>query len=57
MSISLAGGVRHPKIYAYTIDQYALTPWEGGRVGAGLLKVGETQRDVLIRIKEQLAAI
>jgi hypothetical protein len=57
MSISLAGGVRHPKIYAYTIDKFASTPWKGGRDGAGLIKVGETQRDVRIRIKEQLAAI
>ncbi len=57
MSISLAGGVKHPKIYAYTIDQYKNTPWVGGRAGKGLVKIGETQRDVRVRIREQLAAI
>jgi hypothetical protein len=57
MSISLVGGVRHPKIYAYTIDQYAQTLWVGDRNGAGLIKVGETQRDVRVRIREQLAAV
>jgi hypothetical protein len=57
MTVSLAGGVRHPKIYAYTIDQYVSTPWKGKRNGAGLVKVGDTQRDVLVRIREQLAAI
>lgn len=57
MSISLVGGVKHPKIYAYTIEQYATTAWIGGRKGAGLIKVGETQRDVRVRIREQLAAV
>ena len=57
MSISLADGVKHPKIYAYTIDQYKDTAWVGGREGCGLVKVGETQRSVVRRIREQLAAI
>lgn len=57
MTISLAGGVRHPKIYAYTIDQFAAAPWVGKRTGAGLIKVGHTQRDVRVRIREQLAAV
>lgn len=57
MTVSLVGGVRHPKIYAYTIDQFASTPWAGKRKGAGLIKVGDTQRDVRVRIREQLAAI
>ena len=57
MSVTLAGGVKHPKIYAYTIDQFAATPWVGKRKGAGLMKVGDTQRDVRVRIREQLAAI
>ncbi len=57
MSVSLVGGVRHPKIYAYTIEQYAETPWTGGREGHGLIKVGETQRDVQRRIDEQIKAI
>jgi hypothetical protein len=57
MTVSLVGGVRHPKIYAYTIEQFAATPWKGKRKGAGLIKVGDTQRDVRLRIREQLATI
>lgn len=57
MTISLVGGVKHPKIYAYTINQFASTPWVGKRTGAGLIKVGDTQRDVRVRIREQLAAV
>jgi hypothetical protein len=57
MTVSLSDGVKHPKIYAYTIDQYKDTPWQGKRDGAGLVKVGETQRSVQKRIREQLAAI
>lgn len=57
MTVSLAGGVKHPKIYAYTIDQFASTKWVGKRHGVGLVKVGDTQRDVSVRIREQLAAI
>lgn len=57
MTVSLVGGVKHPKIYAYTIEQFASTPWVGKRKGAGLIKVGDTQRDVQVRIREQLAAI
>ncbi len=57
MTVSLSGGVRHPKIYAYTVPQYEDTPWEGDRDGAGLIKVGDTDRDVALRIREQLAAV
>lgn len=57
MTVTLAGGVRHPKIYAYTIDQYAESEWVGRRNGQGLIKVGETQRDVGVRIREQLNAV
>jgi hypothetical protein len=57
VTVSLVGGVRHPKIYAYTIDQYVTTSWKGKRKGEGLIKVGDTQRDVRVRIREQLAAI
>ena len=57
MTVSLAGGVRHPKIYAYTIDQYADTAWVGVRKGKGLIKIGETQRGVEVRIREQLNAV
>ncbi len=57
MTVSLVGGVKHPKIYAYTIDRFAKTNWEGKRQGAGLIKVGQTQRDVRVRIREQLEQI
>lgn len=57
MTVTLTGGVKHPKIYAYTIDQFADTAWIGERKGEGLIKVGETQRDVSVRIREQLNAV
>jgi hypothetical protein len=57
VSVSLVGGVRHPKIYAYTIEKYESTAWKGGRTGKGLIKVGESQRDVNVRIREQLEAV
>jgi hypothetical protein len=57
MTVSLAGGVKHPKIYAYTIARFSTTKWEGKRPGAGLIKVGQTQRDVCVRIREQLEQI
>lgn len=51
----LTDGVRHPKIYAYTLDQYANMQWEGPRDGSGLVKVGYTAKDdAEDRIKEQL---
>ncbi len=57
MTVSLAGGVRHPKIYAYTVPQYEHVPWDGDRRGEGLIKVGVTDRDVAKRIHEQVAAV
>lgn len=54
MTASLAGSVRHPKIYAYTLEEYAEAPWQGAREGRGLIKVGYTDRDVEIRIRESL---
>lgn len=51
------GNVRHPKIYAYTPAQFAHEPWKGDREGEGLIKVGDTERDVAVRIREQLAAV
>jgi hypothetical protein len=57
LSVSLVGGVRHPKIYAYTINQYKETEWRGSRTGKGLIKIGETQREVNVRIREQLEAV
>lgn len=57
MSVSLADGVRYPKIYGYTPVQYADTEWTGPRQGQGLIKVGDSNRDVARRIKEQLAAV
>jgi hypothetical protein len=57
LSVSLIGGVRHPKIYAYTIKQFENSAWKGDRAGKGLIKIGETQRDVSVRIREQLEAV
>lgn len=57
MTVALEGSVRHPKIYAYTIDRYRDTPWVGGRTGRGLVKVGQTELDVHRRIREQLNAV
>lgn len=57
MTVSLSGGVQHPKIYAYTLDQYLDTSWVGTRKGKGLFKIGFTTRDVGVRIREQLAQI
>jgi hypothetical protein len=57
MSI-LSDGVRHPKIYAYTLGQYADRPWEGARSGRGWVKVGYTERDdAAVRIRGQLAQV
>jgi hypothetical protein len=57
MSISLVDGVKHPKIYAYTVEQFRDIPWKGKRPGNGLFKVGFTERSVAVRIREQLAAV
>lgn len=57
MTVSLTDGVRQPKIYGYSLPEYRDTPWQGGREGAGLIKVGFTDRTVALRIKEQLNAI
>ncbi len=57
MTASLVGGVRHPKIYAYTTDTYRDVAWEGKREGKGLIKVGYTDRDVHKRIAEQLYGV
>lgn len=43
------------QIYAYTQKAYADIPWENGN-GKGWIKVGQTERDVHVRIKEQLGA-
>lgn len=57
MSTSLQGGVRHPKIYAYTTPENAKLPWKGRRGGRGLIKVGYTDIDVHTRIRQQLVNI
>ena len=57
MAISLVDGVKHPKIYAYTLEQYAATPWKGSRAGKGLFKIGFTTRNVDTRIAEQLSQV
>ena len=57
MTISLSGGVQHPKIYAYTLEQFQSTAWKGSRTGRGLYKIGFTTRDVKVRIREQLTQV
>lgn len=57
MTIALADGVRHPKIYVYQLPQFRNESWAGGRIGKGLVKVGFTDRDVAKRIKEQLQGV
>lgn len=57
MTVTLVGSVKHPKIYAYTTDQYRDTAWVGGREGAGLVKVGYTEGDADKRIRTQLAGV
>jgi len=52
MTLEIKPGVRHPKIYAYTLDEYQATAWVGKRDGSGLVKVGYTDRDVHVRIRE-----
>lgn len=53
MTSTLAGGVKHPKIYAYTTPAHAHTKWAGGREGKGLVKVGFTEQgDAEARIKQ-----
>lgn len=46
-----------PKIYAYTEPQYKDIEWTGkpNRYGKGLIKVGDTKRNVYERVKEQFA--
>lgn len=57
MSTAITASVRHPKIYAYTISAFAESEWLGPRKGKGLIKVGDTDRDVSLRIREQLNAV
>ena len=57
MKIEFEGAVRHPKIYAYTTPDFSKMAWKGDRKGRGLIKVGFTDRDVTVRIHEQLNAI
>ena len=54
MSTSPLDGVRHPKIYAFELDSLKDELWEGKRDGKGLLKVGYTDRDVNVRVKEAI---
>jgi hypothetical protein len=57
VSTVLTSSVRHPKIYAYTISAFSDSEWQGQRRGKGLVKIGDTDRDVSVRIREQLHAI
>jgi hypothetical protein len=57
VTVSISEGVRHPKIYVYSLPQFSDTPWKGDREGKGLLKIGFTDRNVEQRIREQINAI
>lgn len=57
MPVSLAESVRFPKIYAYTTPLYVDKPWVGGRPGRGIIKVGYTDQDAEIRIRQQLQGV
>lgn len=57
MPVSISEGVKHPKIYVYTLPQFSETKWKGGRTGRGLLKIGYTDRNIDQRINEQINAI
>lgn len=57
MPLSLAESVRQPKIYAYTTPQFADTPWVGARSGKGLLKIGYTDQDANVRVRQQLQGV
>jgi cell fate (sporulation/competence/biofilm development) regulator YmcA (YheA/YmcA/DUF963 family) len=57
LTVSLAGSVRHPKVYAYTFGDHGKAKWLGPRKGKGLVKVGYTDRNVDVRINEQLNAV
>lgn len=53
MTATIPDAVRHPKIYAWTDPDHETLAWEGKRDGAGLLKVGYTDRnDADMRIRE-----
>jgi hypothetical protein len=39
------------------VPEYKSEPWEGNREGSGLIKVGDTDRDVALRIHEQRAPV
>ena len=54
MNAELTDGVRYPKIYGFTTPTYANREWKGQREGQGLIKVGYTDQDVNVRIKEIL---
>lgn len=57
MTVALRESVRHPKIYAFTIPKYEDTPWQGPRKGFGIIKIGQTDRNVDKRIYEALNGI
>ena len=54
MSSPLADGVRHPKILRLHRPRPPTRDWAGPREGKGLIKIGYTDRDVHVRIREQL---
>lgn len=57
MNTALFTRPRHPKIYAFTTPQYKFVDWTGKKSGAGLLKIGYTERDVIDRVREQFSSV
>jgi hypothetical protein len=58
VTVTLAGSVKHPKIYAYTEPEYENTPWVGGREGSGLVKIGYTEQgDADVRFRQQFEPV
>ena len=57
MNTVLSTRPRYPKIYAFTTPQYKFVEWAGKKSGAGLLKIGYTERDVIERVREQFSSV
>ena len=57
MNTALFTRPRHPKIYAFTTPQGKFVDWAEKKPGAGLLKIGYTERNVIDRLREQFSSV
>ena len=57
MNTALFTRPRHPKIYAFTTPQDKFVDWAGKKSGAGLLKIGYTECDVINHVREQFSSV